>query len=330
LEQRATAVGLWGAAGAVSAAIGPSLGGVLIDAFGWRSVFYVNLPLGLIAVALGAKVLTESRDPERGAVPDLLGIAVAAAAMGLLTLAIVQGNDWGWGSARVIGSLVAAGALGALFVWRSQRHPAPVVELSLLRVRTFAVANAGTLIFAIAFYAQILNNVLYLTQVWGYSTLTAGLALTPGPIAGALVAGPAGRLADRYGQRVVTAPGAIIFAVAVGLFVVRVGPEPSYVDEWLPQTVFVGIGIGLTLPALTSAATTALPAARYGIGSAVNSAARQLGAVLGVALLVAILGTPRGADALDAFDAGWTFIALVGLASVFAALALRRPVATKA
>lgn len=323
LEQRATAVGLWGAAGALSAAIGPSLGGVLVEAFGWRSVFYVNLPLGLLAVAAGARVLTESRDPERGAVPDLLGIALAAAAMGLATLGIVQANDWGWGGGRVVASLLAAGALGALFVWRSSRHPTPVVELSLLRVRTFAVANAGTLLFASAFYALLLCNVLYLTQVWGYSTLTAGLALTPGPIAGAVVAGPAGLLADRFGQRVVTAPGAVIFALGAWLFIVRAGPDPSYVDEWLPQTVLIGIGIGMTFPALTSAAAAALPASRYGIGSAVNAAARQLGAVLGIALLVAILGTPSGAEALDAFDDGWSFIALAGLATAFVALALR-------
>ena len=325
LEERATAVGLWGAAGAVSAGIGPSLGGVLINAFDWRAVFYVNLPLGLFAAAAGMRVLSESRDPERGAVPDLLGIAAATAAMGLLALGIVQGNDWGWGSERVVGSLVAAAALGALFVWRSRRHPTPVVELSLLRVRGFAAANAGTLLFASGFYALALCNVLYLTQVWGYSTLTAGFALTPAPLAAALVAGPAGRLADRFGQRVVTVPGAILFTLAVALFVVRVGPQPSYFDEWLPQITLAGVGIGLAFPALTSAAVTALPASRYGVGSAVNSAARQLGAVLGIALLVAILGTPRGPGALDAFDDGWTFVALTGLASVWAALALRPP-----
>jgi MFS family permease len=189
-------------------------------------------------------------------------------------------------------------------------------------VRSFAVANGGTLMFASAFYALILGNVLFLTQVWGYSVLKAGFAITPGPLMAALFAGPAGRLADRFGQRAVVFPGGLVYAAGAFLLATQVGIHPDYAGTWLPATMLTGAGVGMTFPTLGGAAASSLPPARFAAGAAVNATARQLGAVLGVAILVALLGTPGPSGALDAFDRAWTFIAAGGVLAAFAALGL--------
>ena len=204
--KRATAVAIWSATGAVAAALGPSLGGVLVEEAGWRWVFFLNVPIGLAALLPARRLLRETRDP--GAVlPDVLGSLLLVAGVGLLALGIVKGADWGWGSPRVVGSLAAAAVLLPTVLLRSARHPAPVIELGLFRARSFAVANAGMFGFSTAFYALLLCNVLFLTEVWGYSILEAGFAVTPGPLMAAASAPLGGRLADRFGQRVVAAPG---------------------------------------------------------------------------------------------------------------------------
>src|SRR6185436_1506427 len=132
LEQRATATALWGATGGIAAATGPALGGVLVEATSWRWVFFVNLAIGLPALIPARRLLRESRDPNPGPLTDILGIVLLVAGVGLLSLGIVKGHDWGWGSAAVVGSLVASALALAAFVARSARHPAPVIELGLL------------------------------------------------------------------------------------------------------------------------------------------------------------------------------------------------------
>ena len=210
-SQRATATALWGATGAVAAATGPSLGGLLVEAESWRWVFFVNVPIGLAALVPALSLLEESREPERGALPDLVGVALLIAGVGLLSLGIVEGPEWGWGSAGVLGS-ITAGLVGlALFVARSARHPVPVVELSLFRVRSFAAANAGVFLFSLGFYAVLLCNVLFLTQVWEWSTLRAGLAITPAPLTAAVFAAvlrPTPRWPFTRGRSVISRPPA--------------------------------------------------------------------------------------------------------------------------
>ena len=149
IERRATATALWGAVGGVAAATGPSLGGLLIQWGDWRLVFFVNLVLGGIAWVPARRLLRETRDPERGAVPDAVGIGLLAGGVGLVSLAIVEAPDWGWGSASVLLSLVGGVAALVAFVWRSRVVAHPVLELSLFRVRSFAVACFGVFVFAL-------------------------------------------------------------------------------------------------------------------------------------------------------------------------------------
>jgi EmrB/QacA subfamily drug resistance transporter len=323
LERRATATALWGATGAVAAAAGPSLGGVLVEWQGWRAVFFVNLLIGLPALFPARRLLRESREPQT-AFPDALGAVLLAAGVGALALGIVQGPQWGWGSARIVGAFAASAVLLVLFVYRSTRHRAPVIELSLFHVRSFAVANVGGFVFATGFYALLLCNVLFLTGVWHYSILRAGVALTPGPLMAALAAPIGGRLSDRFGQRVVAVPGSLLFATGALLFALRTGTEPSFASDFLPANMIGGFGIGLTFAAFGSAAVAQLPRNRYATGGAINNCIRQIGAVLGIAILIVLIGTPTSANALDVFHRAWLLIACSGAVAAVAGVALGR------
>jgi MFS family permease len=157
---------------------------------------------------------------------------------------------------------------------------------------------------------------LFLTGVWHYSIMRAGLAVTPGPLVVAIVAGPAGKLASRIGFRSVLAAGALCFAAGLGTYVLRVDATPAYLAHWLPGTLIVGLGIGLTFPVLSAAAVSSLPSHRFAVGSAVNQTARQIGGAIGIAVLVMLLGTPHGAaDAVNRFHHLWAYGAGTALLS---------------
>jgi EmrB/QacA subfamily drug resistance transporter len=162
-ERRAHAVGLWGAIAAAAAGLGPPLGGILVEADSWRLAFLVNIPLGALTVAAGRRLLVESRAPGRRTFPDVRGAALLGLSVGVLTLAIVQGGDWGWTSAPVLGAFAAAAVAAALFVESSRRHRSPILDPKLLGIRSFAVANAVTAVAGIGFYAYLLNNILCCT-----------------------------------------------------------------------------------------------------------------------------------------------------------------------
>jgi MFS family permease len=317
-------VSLWGGVGALAVATGPSLGAALITLGGWRWVFYVNLPVAAVAWLVGRRVLGESSLPAKEA-PDYLGVLLVTTALGALVLAISEGPDWGWSSLRVVAAFVGAIVIGATFVYRSGRHPAPVLALTLFSVRSFTVANVATLLYAMGFFAMLLGNILFLTSVWHYSILRAGLAVTPAPLVVAVVSGPAGRLAARIGFRPVLLAGSACFAGGLAWFATHIGLRPAYLTQWLPATLVVGLGIGLSFPVLSATAVSELTPDNFAVGSAVNQTARQVGGALGVAVLVVILGTPRTPiGALASFHHLWAYAAtMAGLCGV-ACLFLRR------
>jgi EmrB/QacA subfamily drug resistance transporter len=317
-EKRAAAIGVWAAVGGVAAALGPPVGGLLVE-LSWRWIFVINIPLGLAAAIYGAVLLRESREAD-GAWPDALGTVALAAAIAGLSLALVKGPEWGWADVRVVGGFAASAVLLAGFLRRSARHPSPVVELPLLRVRAFAAANAAALLFFAAFAAMLLSTSLFLTQVWGYSVLEAGLALAPGPATAAVVAVPASLLAARVGPGRVAAAGGLLFAAAGAWWMWRVGGERAYAADYLPAIVVGGAGVGLTISPLSAAVAASLPPARFATGTGVLGMARQLGTVLGVAILVAILGDAAGARSAETFEGGWAFMTAAAAASAVAAL----------
>src|SRR5215217_7637823 len=295
-EQRARALGSWSALGA--------LGGVLVE-IGWRWVFWVNLPVGIVAILLALRLVPESRDEARGSRPDLLGALFLALAVGLVAGALVEAADWGWASAGVLGLLLVAALCAAAVVVRSFRHPAPVLEPGLFRSRMFSGAGAASVLYYAAFGAFLLNTVEFLTTVWRYTPLEAGLAIAPGP----LMVLPFARLvAPRLipllgGVGRVAALGCGVGAVAQVVWLLLIQAEPAYVTHLLPAQLLGGAGVGLAIPSLLGAGSAGLPAANLGIGSGILNMARQVGTVLGVAALVAALTVPAP-DPLTAFRHG--------------------------
>jgi EmrB/QacA subfamily drug resistance transporter len=321
--QRALAVAVWSGTGAVAAAAGPPIGGLLVQA-SWRWVFLVNLPIGLLTALLAARILNESRQPEGKGFPDVAGAALIVLGASSLMLAIVKGSEWGWIDTRTDGFFGLAVVLVAGFVYRCARHPSPVLELGLFRARAFSLANvSGTLFFA-AFGAMLLASVLFLTRVWHEDVLTAGLQIAPGPITAAVVAVPGTLLAARFGQNVVAAAGSFLFAASGVWWLTQVGLQPNYVSEFLPGWLVGGAGVGLVIPTLASAAAGSLPPARFATGSAVYGMTRQFGIALGIAILIAVLGTHGRAEILSAFRNGWEVTVGLAVASAIAAVAIGR------
>lgn len=325
--RRAAAVGIWGAVGALAAAAGPSLGALLVQGPGWRWVFYVNVPICAAALLVGRRVLRRVPPAADARRPDLLGALMVVGTFGLLSLAIVQGQPWGWTSFRVLAALAVAVILLPLVVRRSLHHPQPALPVLLFKERIFAFATVSTVLFAAAFYAQILANVLFISGVWHWSLLHTAVAVLPAPLIAAALAPVAGRLADRFGYLPVVVPGSLIYAAGSLWLALETKAEPSYLHGFVPAVVLTGIGIGAVFGNLGAAATSSLASQQLGIGSATNSMARQLGAVLGVAALIALLSsTSDPADPARAFHHAWLIISAcaAGCAAAGFGLARRR------
>ena len=307
---RARAVRIWAATGALAAAAGPVIGGLLVSA-SWRWVFLVNLPIGVVTLIGAWRLVPNSRDRTVTGLPDLLGAGLIAITVGSLALALVKGPDWGWASGRTLGGFAVAVLSGALFWLRSSRHPLPVIEPSLLRVRAFAWANLTTVIFSIAFAMNLLANILWMQQVWGYSALRTGLAIAPGPLMVPVFAAIAQAVAHRIPVGWIAAAGNAITGISAVILIFSLGAHPAYASEFLPAWVFGGAGVGLALPTLLSAATADLPADRAATGSAVVNMSRQLGSVLGISALVILLGSPTTfQQAHRGFQHAWLFAAI--------------------
>ena len=248
--------------------------------------------------------------------------------MGALALGIVQSDEWGWTDARTLASFAASALILPLFILRSATYHSPALDLTLFRNRNFRMANLATASFGVAFSAMFLGTVLFLNNVWQFSILESGLLIAPGPFIAGVVAVPAGRAADRIGHRPMLVAGGLIFAAANVWRVLDTGIEREIWDLWLPSLILTGIGVGLTLPTLSSAAVHGLPPNRFAVGSAVNQTVRQIGAVLGVALVIALLGSPVPAELLEAFDRIFWLLVAGGVATALFSLAIdTKPVA---
>ncbi len=299
------AIGAWGAMGGLAAAVGPALGAVLIEAFGWRAVFYVNVPVALTALVAGARVLPESA----GAVPetraDMIGVPLASVGVGAVILGIVQGETWGWATAPTVGSFAAGALLVAAFTWRSRRHPAPLFDLDLLRVRSFLLGNLGSLFFALGFFALLVPLPSFIQEVWGWSTLETGLAYSVGPLVSFLVAPQAGRLADRIGNAPLLIVGSACGMAGLLWLVLVISTEPS-LPQLLVATVLVGVSAGTGFSQLVGAALRDIPPERYAMATAGRTTFFQLSVAFAIAVAFAMIGQPDSPAAeLAAYNTVW-------------------------
>ena len=327
-EQKVRAVRTWSAVAALAAAFGPVVGGLLVQ-LSWRWVFIVNVPVGLLALVVARRIVPDSRDLAVQRIPDLLGAAFVAIGVGALALALVKGEDWGWSSSYDVVAFAVA-AVGLVMFWvRSLHHPLPVIEPALLRVRTFAWANLTTVLFMVAFGGALLAIVLWLQDVWHYSALRTGLAIAPGPLLVVVVTAVVQRFGRRLSLGALVAAGCAVYGAGIVLLASSVGPTPSYATEILPGWLIGGLGVGLALPSVMSAATADLPPARSATGSAAMLMSRQIGLTLGVAIFIAVLGFPHGYAAVhDGFRHAWWALAAATWVGAITALGMTaRPVA---
>jgi EmrB/QacA subfamily drug resistance transporter len=323
-ERRAAAVGIWGAAAGAAATFGPTVGGILVHFIDWRAIFFINIPLG-IAILIRGRTVIPDLPAEGGRLPDVVGTSLLAAGIGLMVLGVTKAADWGWGALGTDASLSLGVAAMLLAVLRSRRHAAPAVQISLWRSRPFALSNLGSVFFGAGAYASMLISVLFLVSVWHYSELTAGLAMSPGAIAGGIAAAVAGRIVDTRGQAVVVIAGALICCLAWGYCVFAFGPTPNYTAEFLIPNLLSGIGLGMTAVGLSSAAALYVGPRHFAAATGLNLTARQIGGAIGIAVLAVILET-NIAEGVTAYTDVYVF----GICTALAAAALGAVLALRA
>ncbi|WP_405977304.1 DHA2 family efflux MFS transporter permease subunit [Streptomyces sp. NBC_00158] len=301
-DDRARAVGLWSGFGGVGAAVGPFLGGWLVDGPGWRWVFLLNVPVAALCVPVALKHVPESRDPAASGRFDVLGAVLGAAALGLLTYALIEARS---AAAPVIGAAVGGVLLAAAFVYVERHRPDPMVPPDMFASRQFTAVNLVTLFVYAAFGGFFFLVVLQLQVVSGYSALGAGAALLPTTALMLLLSSRAGALGERIGPRLPLTVGPLLCAAGT-LLMLRVGPDASYVRDVLPAMVVMGAGMTVLVAPLTATVLASVPAGRAGLASGINNAAARAAGLLAVAALPLLAG--MGPDAYlsaGAFDSAF-------------------------
>ena len=285
--ERAQAIGIWAAATGVAVAAGPVVGGILTHAWTWRSVFLVNLPVGVLGIVLTLRHVPPVPPHQDGDL-DLTAQALGIAALGGLTFGLIQGGVWGWASAPVILALLVAAVAAVLFYLGERRAAHPMLPPALFRDATFSAANAVGAILSFGFYGELFLMSLFFQQVQHRSPLAAGLALLPQTAVISLMNFVSGQDTARRGARLPMALGLAIGGAGL-LGLALVSARASLVSVVGPMLA-VGMGASLAMPAMTHAAIDHTPKERAGIGSAVLNASRQVGGVVGIALLGALIG----------------------------------------
>ena len=284
-EARAAAIGAWSAWGGLAAAIGPVVGGLLVDAFSWRAIFFLSLPIVSAAIALALWRVDETRgedDFERRL--DAPGAGLAAVALAGLSFTLIQGPAVGWASPTIIAATVVFMAAATAFVAHERRAYAPMLPLGLLRVRNFVAANAATLALYGAFNGAFFILIVYLQSALGYSAVAAGAATVPVAAMMLVLAARLGRLTSPLGPRRPMALGLLLVAGGLGMLT-TLRPGDAYWAGVLPGMLVFGLGLAMTVPPLTNAAVSSVPGSRSGLASAVNTAVARTAGLLSVALL---------------------------------------------
>jgi len=286
-RQQGAAVGIWGALGTAAAAVGPVLGGVLVTYGHWSWIFFVNVPIGIVAIIACARIIPRGERKERveGGI-DIPGMVISGTGLFCLTLALVEGDAWGWTSATIIALFVTTVVSFPLFMWWETSTSSPMFPVNLLRIRSFTAANSAIMFVGLAMGGTFLMLVLFMVSVLGYSELRAATALTIMPVLALIVAPNAGRLNDRIGPRFPAAAGAACFAIGLALLAQLGGSTTLFDVMW--RTAFIGIGMGLAMPTLSAASMASLPPQVRGVGAGSLNTMRQVGFTVGVALLVAV------------------------------------------
>jgi EmrB/QacA subfamily drug resistance transporter len=322
--ERAKALGVWAAIAIGGSAVGLILGGVLTQYFSWPWIFFVNVPVGIAGFVLSLRLIPESRDALAHRSYDLAGAVTVTGGLMALVYAIVDAQQAGWGSAKTLGFFGLALALLASFVAIELRTKAPLVRLSIFRIRSLLTANIAMFLAMSGMFAMFFFNTLYIQHVLGYGPLKAGLAFLPFTAGVMLSAGLASQLATRVGVRPVAAVGMLLAAAGL-LLLTQLPVDGSYVANVLPSIALSSLGMGAVFMPLTLIATTGLENDDQGLASGLFNTSQQVGGALGLAVLSTIATSKTsaaGGAPLHALVVGFHWAFAAGAVVMLAALAV--------
>ena len=287
-EERGKAMGFWGGVSGISLALGPSLGGLLVEAASWRWIFFINVPIGMILLPVAYRYVPESTEPGAVKQIDYPGVIVLTLSLLALTFALIEGQNYGWTSPLIL-SLFAGAVVGlVVFVLIERRQAQPLMQLSLFKDRNFSTTNGIGLILSFGMMGVFFLLPVFLQAILGYSAIKAGLVMTPLAVVVIVAAPLSGSLSDRVGPKWLIFAGMLV--TALGFILTRrvMVPDASWQSMVLPFAV-AGFGIGMVMPVMTSAVMGSVPPEKAGQASGVLSSVRQIGSVLGIAVMGAVL-----------------------------------------
>lgn len=310
-EQHGSVVSLWSSMGVLGAAAAPTVASGLLEISNWRVVFATVVPIALMAMALATTVMADDSVAERPPRLDILGTVTGTLAIGGTTFVIVQGRAWGWFDARIVAVLVAALLGGMIFNSSSKRHDEPLLDFALLKIPSFRVVTLASALLSTSTSATWFLYPLFLSDVWQYSNLEIGLAMTPGPVALVILGPIAGKLVDKYGYRELMIFGATMATLGTAWMAWRLRVDEIYVRAFLPGTISIGLGMAFMLGPANAAALRDIPQEQLGAANAAYNTARSACAAFGVAITTALIGDAVVGERLDEFRWGWWSMATV-------------------
>jgi EmrB/QacA subfamily drug resistance transporter len=326
-KERTRALGIWSAIAAGGGAFGLILGGLLTETLSWRWVFFVNLPIGLAAALLSLRFIPNTRSEEKPETADVAGAVTVTGGLLVLVYAVVKAQAYGWGSGKTIGLFAAAVALLAAFIVVELRSKAPLIRLSIFRMRSLSSSNLSMLLVASGMFSMFYFASIYVQEILGYQPLKAGFAFLPFTFGIVIGAGAAQSLIGRLGIRLVTAAGLTIATVGLALFT-QVSVTGTYWSEIFPGVAVMSIGMGLTFVPLTLLATTNVQNEDAGLASGIFNTSQQIGGALGLAVLSTLAAsrtsslTKDGVGGTEALTRGFHVAFAVGAAFLAAGLAV--------
>ena len=296
-KQRGTAIGIWAGVSALALAIGPLVGGIITERISWSWIFFINVPVGVIAIVAAFVFIDESRDTSSEQRPDIPGLVTSALGLFALTYGLIEANEYGWTSPRILASFAVAAISLVGFVLLERHQRLPMLELALFRNKGFSGANAVMLLVGLAMFGIFFYVSLYVQQILGFSAIQAGASFLPWTVLIVLLAPQAGRLSDRIGPRPFVAGGMVILSVAMIVFS-RMGADENF---WglLPGMLLGGVGMSAAMAPVTAAAMQSVRPDKAGVGSAVLNSMRQVGGSMGIAIMGAIVAASTTAGRPD-------------------------------
>jgi EmrB/QacA subfamily drug resistance transporter len=333
-RQRGMAIGIWAGVSALALAIGPLIGGLLTEHIDWSWIFFVNVPIGVLAIAASFILIPESKDESAEQRLDLPGLLTSGIGLFALTYGLIEANTYGWTSGRILGSFVVAAVMLVAFVLLERHQRIPMLDLTLFRNGTYAGANLAVLLVALAMFGVFFFVSLYMQGVLLYSAVETGAAFLPMTVLIILVAPIAGKTSDRIGSRWLMTAGMLLVAIQL-LYFSRLGVDATFWNL-LPGLLVGGGGMALVMTPSAAAAVRALPVDKSGVGSAVLNASRQVGGSMGIALMGAIMAHELGAVSgpgvfrdpqrfVDGFSTTLMVAAVIALAGAVVSAVLVRP-----